>query len=337
VTLDGVPLGGLSALAWDATEDLFHALADDPGEHGPPRLYRLRLSFDGPAPTAEVLSWQPLRDAHGKPYGAGIADPEGLALLPDGSLLVASEGLAEQGVAPFLRRFSTDGGELAEIGLPQRYLPTADGAAGVRASLGFESLAVAPDGRHLYLATEGPLAQDGPAADLGVAALARLLVLSWPEARLLAEHAYDVEPVRLTPQPQDAFRIAGLVELLALGPGRLLALERQFAVGAGFSLRLYAVGLWGATDLAEVDALAASQPAATVCKELLLDFADLGLEPGNLEGLSWGPALADGRRTIVVVEDDNFAEGPAARFLRLAPPPGPSPASAWLPLARRCW
>jgi len=337
VILDGVPLGGLSALAWDATENLYYALADDPGEHGPPRLYQLRLSFDGPAPTAEVLSWRPLRDAQGNPYGAGIADPEGLALLPDGSLLVASEGLAEQGVAPFLRRFSTDGVELAEIGLPQRYLPTADGAGGVRTSLGFESLAVSPDGRHVYLATEGPLSQDGPAADLGVAALARLLVLSWPEARSLAEHAYTVEPVRLTPRPQGAFRIAGLVEILDLGRGRLLALERQFAVGAGFSLRLYAVGLLGATDLREVDALVAGQPRETVCKELLLDFADLGLELGNLEGLSWGPALADGRQTIVVVEDDNFADGPAARFLRLAPPPGPLPASSWLPLAQHCW
>ena len=58
--LDGVPLGGLSALAWDATAGLYHALSDDPGEHGPPRLYRLRLSFAGPSPIAEVLSWEPL-------------------------------------------------------------------------------------------------------------------------------------------------------------------------------------------------------------------------------------------------------------------------------------
>ncbi len=338
VILDGVPLGGLSALAWDDHEGLYHALADDPGEHGPPRLYRLRLSFDDPDPAVEVLSWVPLRDVDGKPYGAGMADPEGLAYLPDGSLLVASEGLPAESVAPFLRRFTADGRQLSEIELPQRYLPGLDGGRGVRASLGFESLAVTPDGRRVYLATEGPLAQDGPAADLGVAGLARLLLLSWPEALALREYAYEVEPLRLTPRPPEGFRIGGLVELLALGPGRLLALERQFAVGAGFSLRLYAVGLSGATDISQFDSLAAVQPLETVCKELVLDFGDLGLELGNLEGLSRGPILADGRQTIVVVEDDNFTAGPAARFLLLAPPRHvPAAASSWLALAQRCW
>lgn len=330
-------MGGLSALAWDAKADLFHALADDPGEHGPPRLYRLRLVFDGPAPTAELLSWRPLQDALGEPYESWVADPEGLALLPDGSLLVASEGLADRAVDPFLRRFSTDGRELERIALPARYLPTADGSSGVRASLGFESLTVDATGRRIYLATEGPLAQDGPPADLEVASLARVLTLSWPETRPLSEHAYQIEPLRLTPQPRDAFRIAGLVELLALDGGRLLALERQFAVGDGFSQRLYAIGLPGATDLMEVEALADAPLPRTICKKLLLDFADLGLELANLEGLARGPALADGRQTIIVVEDDDFGGGPAARFLRLALHHGLFSDSSRLAVARPCW
>ncbi|MFQ5350886.1 MAG: esterase-like activity of phytase family protein, partial [Thermoanaerobaculia bacterium] len=257
VTLEGVPLGGLSAIAYDAEGDLYHALADDPGAFGPPRLYRLRLSFDSTPPAAEVLSWQPLRDSGGEPYPAGIADPEGLALLVDGSLLVASEGLADQGIDPFLRRFAADGRQLGEVPLPSRYLPEADGSRGVRSSLGFESLTIEPGGERAYLATEGPLAQDGPAADLGVAGLARILVLSWPDGRPLAEHAYRIEPLTMTPRPADGFRVGGLVELLALDRRRLLALERQFAVGSGFSLRLYAVGLSQATDLTTVDALPA--------------------------------------------------------------------------------
>jgi hypothetical protein len=338
VTLDDVPLGGLSALAYDAETDLYHALADDPGEHGPPRLYRLRLSFDDPAPAAEVISWQPLRDAGGEPYAAGIADPEGLALLPDGTLLITSEGLADRGVAPFLRRFASDGRELGEIPLPEHYLPATANDRGVRRSLGFESLALDPNGTHAYLATEGALAQDGPAADLGIASLARILVLSFPDGRPLAEHAYRVEPVALSPHPADGFRLGGLVELLFLDPDRLLALERQFAVGAGFSLRLYAVGLSSATDLRGIESLAGRTDLKTVCEELLLDLADLAIELGNLEGLTWGPTLADGRRTIVVVEDDDFRAGPAARFLRFALlSPTPATTAARLPPARACW
>ena len=330
-------MGGLSALAWSGEGDVYHALADDPGEHGPPRLYRLRLAFEGSAPGVRVLSWTALKEQDGRPYAADVADPEGLVLLGDGGLLVASEGLADRGVAPFLGRFSTGGRELSRIELPARYLPAADGERGVRASLGFESLTLSADGRRLYLATEGPLAQDGPPADLGRGGLARILVLSWPRARPVAEHAYALEPVRLEPRPANGFRVAGLVELLELGGGRLLALERQFAVGAGFSLRLYAVSLDGATDLRRVDSLAEAPPPVPVCKEPLLDFAELELHPGNLEGLSHGPRLPDGRPTIVVVEDDNFAGGPAATFLRLALPVDTGRGSSRLPLVRRCW
>ncbi|MFM7579725.1 MAG: phytase, partial [Microcystaceae cyanobacterium] len=44
----------------------------------------------------------------------------------------------------------------------------------------------------------------------------------------------------------------------------------------------------------------------TVQKRLLVDFADLGISPDNLEGMSLGPVLADGRQSLIVVSDNNF-------------------------------
>jgi hypothetical protein len=48
-----------------------------------------------------------------------------------------------------------------------------------------------------------------------------------------------------------------------------------------------------------------------VAKTLLLDLdADLGrhrVAIDNLEGMALGPPLADGRRSLVIVADDNFS------------------------------
>ena len=41
-------------------------------------------------------------------------------------------------------------------------------------------------------------------------------------------------------------------------------------------------------------------------KTLFADLHDLGIDPDNIEGLALGPALADGRRLLVMVADNNF-------------------------------
>ena len=53
-------------------------------------------------------------------------------------------------------------------------------------------------------------------------------------------------------------------------------------------------------------------------KELVLDFDDLGIPLDNVEGMTFGPDLADGRRTLVFVSDDNFSETQVTQFLAFA-------------------
>ena len=55
-------------------------------------------------------------------------------------------------------------------------------------------------------------------------------------------------------------------------------------------------------------------------KELLLDLSDLGIVIDNIEALSLGPVLEDGRQTLIIASDDNFsAFGPqASQFIALA-------------------
>ncbi len=102
-----------------------------------------------------------------------------------------------------------------------------------------------------------------------------------------------------------AWRLNGLADLAALSDERFLALERQYVLGAGPSVRLYRVSLAGATEVSHLDDLS-HRPIRTAVKELVADFADLGVPLENYEGMALGPRLADGRRVLVVVSDDNF-------------------------------
>ena len=319
--LDGAPVGGLSALAHQASTGLWYALSDDRAEHGPARFFTLRVDLgsgslaDG---AVEVLEATELRREDGRPFEEGTLDPEGLAIGAGGTLWISSEGWAARGVTPFVAELRLDGRALRTLELPDRFLPS-DGR-GVRDNLGFESLTLSPDGAALFVATENALAQDGPAASPESGSLARILRFDAASGRLVAEHAYDVERVPLVPVDPDGLVVGGLVELLSLGGDRLLALERAYAEGRGNTIRLYLVDLAGADDVSGADRLARSGPFRPdpVAKQRVLDLAAFGVPVGNVEGMALGPPLPDGRRVLLLVSDDNFDPAQSTRFYALA-------------------
>lgn len=102
--------------------------------------------------------------------------------------------------------------------------------------------------------------------------------------------------------------VAGVSEILAIDDARLLVLERQAVERFGvldFTVRSCEAVLTGATDVRTVDAL----PGATytpVTKRLLADLGKLGIGlVTNFEGICWGPRLANGHRSLMLVTADN--------------------------------
>ena len=54
-------------------------------------------------------------------------------------------------------------------------------------------------------------------------------------------------------------------------------------------------------------------------KRLILNVEeDLGIEPDNIEGMAFGPALPDGRLPLILVSDNNFAATQSTQFIVLA-------------------
>jgi hypothetical protein len=310
-------VGGLSGLVYDRRDDLFYAVVDDPNGHPPPRLLRLRWH---PPAAPELLGWVTLTVGGGPLPGEG-ADLEGVARRADGELFVSSEGDAEDGLGPWVARFSAAGELRERLPLPAAFEPRAE--HGAQQNRGFEALALEPGEGTLLAGTEGPLVQDEP-APAGEPARSRLLRWDLGAAGDPRQWLYPLDPPHAPAPAPDKVRVAGLVEIVPFPPGphggHLLALERSFVADVGFAVKLYEATLDGAEEVTGAEALA-GRPVRTVRKRLLADLGALGVPMDNYEGMAWGPAGEDGQPLLVVISDNNFnpAEQTYLLALRLAP------------------
>src|SRR4051794_22896457 len=321
---EGTVVGGLSSITYDASRGVYYALSDDQGAgftptSTPSRFYTLHIDVsDGSLDTGDVtvLSTTTLLGLDGQPFPAQSLDPEGMTLTPQHTLVVTSEGISSRRIPPFVREFSVSGQELRDLPVPGYFDPT-DPSVGVRNNLGFEAAAVTPDGQRLVVGTENALVQDGPAASTSTGSPARILSYHIGHGGSDREYVYDTDPVSA---PSPVFTVNGLVELLPLNQQFMLAMERSFSVGVGNDIRIYQVALPGATNVSGVPSLQDVNDLQPAQKSLLLHLpATVGGQPlDNVEGMTRGPLLPDGRRAVLMVSDNNFTPGQDSQVLLAA-------------------
>lgn len=314
----GTEVGGLSGLAYDAVRGVYYAISDDRSQLAPARFYTLRIDVaDGSLDNGDVtvIDVTTLRDRLGRTFPALSLDPESIALTPRRTLIITSEGDASLLIDPFVREFGRNGRQLTNLPVPGYYDPAPGGSAGVRNNLAFESGGFSPDGAFYFTGTENALAQDGPSATVTMSSPARLLRYD-SSGRLDREFVYVVEPVPAAPIPPDGFAVNGLVDVLPLSATRSVAMERSFSVGVGNDARLYLVDTAAASNVRGRPTLPADLSSVRpVHKTLLFDLDALGIVLDNLEGLTLGPTLADGRQTVLIVSDNNFSTTQVTQFL----------------------
>ncbi len=297
----GRALGGFSAAIYQSKPDQLWLLSDLP--QGSLSIWDLALAglakgkeLARPLPPPREL---PLRGGASAALSAAI-DAEAMVLLGD-QLWVASEGRRSAERPPQLLKFHVGSGELLQaVALPAAWQAAKD--SGLASNGGPESLTLLP-GRHgrpqMLMAAEHPLLQD-PARQL------RLLLWSWPQG---------LEPRRDPPQAREWGSLLlppgpdwGLTDLLALPSNQLLALLRRFEAPDRWQIRL------------ALYPLSTAAPAARPARPLAQwDLIARGLSPDNWEGLSFGPRLADGRPSLLLVSDDNLSPFQANRVALLSP------------------
>lgn len=79
-------VGGLSGLTYDPRQQQFYAISDDRQQ---PRFYTLEITPETITPKDVTFLQQP----NGEVYPPNTADTEGIALTPEGHLVISSEGV----------------------------------------------------------------------------------------------------------------------------------------------------------------------------------------------------------------------------------------------------
>jgi len=333
MTFKDTPVGGLSALTYDRQQNKFYALSDDRSQFAPARFYTLGLSLKR-ADTGEigidkvdVEDVTFITDENGKTYAKGSLDPEGIALSPKGTVFISSEGVPSQGIAPFIREFDRKTGQQQQsLQIPERYLPNDNTEEeqpprGIQDNLGFESLtfelgslgAAGGDPFRLFTATESALFQDSLPPDSEQGTRIRLmhyLIGNIARPMVVTEHVYLLDPAT------SGATSNGLTELMTVDTGgHFLSLERTYGLLGG-GAKIYQVATSAATDTSGIATLKGDiSRIDAVKKKLVLDLSTLGIYLDNLEGMTLGPRLPDGTKSLLLVSDDNFRDTQRTQFL----------------------
>ncbi len=335
----GIPenrLGGISAIEYTGNDDRYLIVCDrgpaDGATNYACRFHELKLTVRPdrtPAVAASLIRTTLLENESGRQLTGSAAategpepprnlrfDPEGIRIDRRGRIFVSDE------YGPSVYQFATSGRRTAVLEVPRRFVAShpaatpaeemARNSSGRQTNGGLEGLAIVPDGTRLYAAMQRPLIQDSRPGNQGkrVGTNTRIIEFNLAGAGPTREFLYPLDD-----------SANGVSEILAINGHQFLILERDGRPGAqAMSKKIYKVDLEGATDITAVDELPATgvpQGVAAARKSLLLDFLapEFGLAgpdfPEKIEGLAFGPDLADGRRLLIVAIDNDFdAEKP---------------------------
>lgn len=336
----GTTIGGLSGIAYEASTNRFLAISDDRSAAGPsPRVYTMGIDLSDGQLSAGDVTFTGVQQLF-RPDGSGFAnnstDPEGIALASNGDLWISSEGDNNPAniQQPFVNRFTRSTGvQNLALAVPSKFQSSTSATLGIRNNLAFETLTITPSGNSLFTATENALKQDGPAAAVGVGSPNRILRYDLNSNLAAQEYVYVTDPVAQAPNPVGGFATNGLVDMLAINDTTFLALERSFSIGApgaggtGNIIKLFEVSIAGATDVSSFESLGLAGPYAAASKTLLLDLSTLGIPLDNIEGLTFGPNLPNGQRSLILVSDNNFSGTQFTQFIGFGVTVIPAPGS----------
>lgn len=312
--VDGVQVGGLSAVDYDPVAKLWYFLSDD---RTASRFHTAELQYDGSNFAAiRFRSTLALKDMGGKAYpssdpapGGTVADPESFRVDPQGGgLWWGSEGDRAKGLTPFVARMATDGVSNLILPTPATFKMSPTEEKGSRNNATFEALSFASDGKSLWVGMEAPIYEDGTLPTLSSGSVSRFTQMD-RTGKVIKQVAYPIDPIPAAPAAgKNADN--GVSEMLAINDHQFLVIERSGVQGADGLyvnyIRLYEVETNDATDVSSLTSLTGAT-YKPVRKRLVLDLNTLGLRKiDNIEGMTWGPKLSNGNDTLVLVSDNNF-------------------------------
>ncbi len=292
--------GGISGLD-QINDSTYLAISDDPSS---PRLYQLKI-------TLAQNQFKQVR-IHKRVDISTVSkqlrfDLESIRVHND-EIWISSEGSVNSDQPGFIAQLSSR----FEV-LNVHYLQPIFNVQNSRHNGLFEGLSLKD--QRLWIVNELPLQKDGRPPSL-INRFSPVRLTAYDSKTKTIEKSFAVSLSRIKKIPLLPFMVNGVTEILQLEDTKFLWLERAYSAGHksnGNKVYLWLVDTEAATDVSSLKSLSSNKKEIELAtKELLFDFSSIKhkLASGfidNLEGLSFGPQLSDGSRSLIVVSDNNFS------------------------------
>ena len=327
-TFQNTKVGGLSGIDYDAKNELYYLISDDRSMFNDSRFYTAKIRlFENKLEGIDFQSVSTLKNETGTAYGnwnttpTTSSDPEDIRFNPKTNTLVwSSEGArvitADKEVLqdPSLNFMDLKGDFLGNVTLPEN-LKMQKQEKGPRNNGTLEGITFDKKYKHIYTNIEEPLFEDGDQANTSKGGLIRFYQFDAKTKKNTAQYGYQLEPIALEPNPKGAFGVNGVSAIQYYGKNQLLVVERSYSTGTqACTIKVFLCDLKKATNVKNYLSLQ-NQKLELASKKLMLNMDDLGIFIDNIEGLTFGPKLANGNPSLLFVSDNNFSDKQKTQIL----------------------
>lgn len=323
-------VGGLSGIDYDFKNQVFYLISDDRSDKNPARFYTAKINIkENNIDTVIFTNTTFLQDQMGNNYPNSrqnafqVPDPEAMRYNAKEKILVwTSEGerfVEKEKIIlldPTILKIDQNGHYLDSFELPENFRMKATDH-GPRRNGVFEGLTFSDDYKHIFVSMEEPLYEDGPRAGLyDSSGIIRIIKYKTGSKKPVAQYGYRIDPVAHAPIPKDGFKVNGVSDILWLNDKELLVVERSYSVGRfSNTIKVFIASLDGAENIANRVSLSQGSSVKLLPKRLLLNMDDLKMFIDNIEGVTFGPLLSNGKKSLIFVSDNNFSPLQRTQFL----------------------
>jgi hypothetical protein len=314
-------VGGLSGIDYDAKNELYYIISDDRSMYNVARFYTAKINIAADTIAAvdfkNVVSF---KNEAGENYSnwkekpANSIDPEDIRYNPKNKTIVwSSEGarlITDKLTVlqnPTIQLANANGEFVNQYSIPANLVMQKE-EKGPRSNGVLEGISFDKKYRNLYSSLEIPLYEDDTEATTTKGGLIRIYKYDAKSMANTAQYAYNLDPVAHEPDPKDGFFINGVSAIQYYNENQLLVVERSYSVGKpDCTIKVFLCDLTTATDVKDLGSLE-DKNYSLASKKLVLNMDDLGVFIDNVEGITLGPKLANGKQSLIFVTDNNFSK-----------------------------
>ncbi|PRX39745.1 esterase-like activity of phytase family protein [Salegentibacter salegens] len=305
--VEGTKVGGLSGI--DYYDGTYYLVCDQASN---PRIYKAEIPLLNRSIDTVLITEVVQLNKNNEFYKKHTPDLEGIRFDAEkNQLVISAEGSIQNGKDPSVFHISTEGEFLSAYKIPEYF--TASGEQKPRNNGVFEGIAESFNKIGYWVAMELPLKKDGPKPKI-FATNSPIRITKYDKNTRKAEKQFAYKLDGISKLPINWFAVNGVTEILEYAEDKFLVLERAYSAGYGSNgntVKIFEVDASKATNTLEMENLSKSNYQYAE-KRLVFNFKTvknfLTEETiDNIEGMTFGPDLPNGQKSLMLVSDDNFS------------------------------